>query len=65
MAGKNMNIPSHVPSELVRDIDIYRAAKKCAEEIVGRDPRLEKAENRGLADLLEAQPSARAMLASS
>ncbi|MBV9148864.1 MAG: ATP-dependent DNA helicase RecG [Candidatus Eremiobacteraeota bacterium] len=52
-------------ADLVRDIDIYRAAKRCAEEIVERDPRLEKAENRGLADLLEAQPSARAMLASS
>lgn len=23
MAGKNLNIPAHVPSELVRDIDIY------------------------------------------
>ncbi|MBV8727436.1 MAG: ATP-dependent DNA helicase RecG [Candidatus Eremiobacteraeota bacterium] len=52
-------------ADLVRDIDVYRRAKKCAEDIVKRDPKLEAPENRSLAELLEAQPSARAMLASS
>jgi len=52
-------------ADLVRDIDIYRRAKQCAEEIVNLDPGLDDPENRGLAELINAQPSARAMLASS
>ncbi len=52
-------------ADLVRDIDIYRRAKRCAEEIVKRDPALEDAEHRGLAGLLQEQPTSRAMLASS
>jgi len=52
-------------ADLIRDIDIYRRAKQVAEQIIRRDPRLEEVEHRALGELLEAQPSARAMLASS
>jgi ATP-dependent DNA helicase RecG len=52
-------------ADLVRDIDIYQRAKECAEEIVTADPELSEADHRGLRALIEAEPSARAMLLSS
>jgi len=52
-------------ADLVRDVDIYRRAKECAEQIVRKDPQLAQPDNRGLRELLDAEPSARAMLASS
>jgi ATP-dependent DNA helicase RecG len=51
--------------DLVRDIDIYRAAKTAAERIVSEDPMLERGEHAGLRAMLEAQPSTRALLLSS
>lgn len=51
--------------DLVRDIDVYRAAKATAETIVARDPNLERSEHAGLRAALEAQPSTRALLFSS
>jgi ATP-dependent DNA helicase RecG len=51
--------------DLVRDIDVYRAAKSEAEAIVGRDPELTQPEHAGLRTLLEHQPSTRALLVSS
>jgi ATP-dependent DNA helicase RecG len=51
--------------DLVRDIDVYRAAKGEAEAIVGRDPELTNPEHAGLRALLERQPSTRALLVSS
>lgn len=51
--------------DLVRDIEIYRAAKACAEAIVARDPHLGQPEHAGLRQTLEAQPSTRALLLSS
>ncbi len=52
-------------ADLLRDIDIYRHAKTAAQRIIASDPDLESPQHRGLRDLLEAQPSARVMLASS
>jgi ATP-dependent DNA helicase RecG len=51
--------------DLVRDIDIYRAAKTAAETIVARDPQLVQEEHAGLRAMLAAQPSTRALLLSS
>ncbi len=51
--------------DLVRDVDVYRAAKLAAEKIVARDANLAKAEHAGLRAALETQPSSRALLYSS
>ena len=51
--------------DLVRDIDIYRAAKAAAERIVQEDPTLERRDHAGLRAMLEDQPSTRALLLSS
>jgi ATP-dependent DNA helicase RecG len=51
--------------DLVADIDVYRAAKKAAEEIVARDPQLRERDNAGLRSVLERQSSALALLFSS
>ncbi len=51
--------------DLVRDIDVYRAAKAAAELIVAGDPALGRPEHAGLRDVLTAQPSTRALLLSS
>jgi ATP-dependent DNA helicase RecG len=51
--------------DLVRDIEIYRAAKVAAERVVARDPLLADAEHAGLRAALESQPSTRALLVSS
>jgi ATP-dependent DNA helicase RecG len=51
--------------DLVRDIDVYRAAKAAAELIVAADPALGRPEHAGLRDMLTAQPSTRALLLSS
>ncbi|HEY1975317.1 MAG TPA: ATP-dependent DNA helicase RecG [Candidatus Baltobacteraceae bacterium] len=51
--------------DLVRDIDVYRAARGEAETIVSRDPELTHPEHAGLRALLERQPSTRALLVSS
>lgn len=51
--------------DLVRDIDVYRAAKTAAEAIVAADPRLASPEHAGLRALIEKQPSAHALLLSS
>jgi len=52
-------------ADLVRDIDIYRAAKSEAQAIVIGDPALAKPDNAGLRALVQGEPSARAMLLSS
>jgi ATP-dependent DNA helicase RecG len=52
-------------ADLVRDFDLYRAAREAAEAIVARDPQLSEPENAGLRALLERQPSTRALLLSS
>jgi ATP-dependent DNA helicase RecG len=52
-------------ADLVRDIAIYRKAKASAERIIAADPDLRRAENARLRDLIEGEPSARAMLLSS
>jgi len=51
--------------DLVRDIDVYRAAKRAAEAIVSADPALDRPEHAGLRAALEATPSTRALLLSS
>jgi ATP-dependent DNA helicase RecG len=51
--------------DLVRDVDVYRAAKVAAEEIVSEDPWLRERANAGLRELLERQVSTRALLLSS
>jgi ATP-dependent DNA helicase RecG len=51
--------------DLVRDIDVYRAAKAAAEQIVAGDPALGRPEHAGLRAVLAAQPSTRALLLSS
>ncbi len=51
--------------DLVRDFDVYRAAKAAAEAIVERDPHLSKPEHSGLRDVLRSQPSTRALVLSS
>ncbi|HET7813372.1 MAG TPA: ATP-dependent DNA helicase RecG [Candidatus Baltobacteraceae bacterium] len=52
-------------ADLVRDIDVYRRAKAAAQAIVAEDAHLRRAEHAGLRAMLEAQPSARAILLSS
>jgi ATP-dependent DNA helicase RecG len=51
--------------DLLRDVDVYRAAKLAAEEIVARDPALTEPEHAGLRAALERQPSTRALMVSS
>ncbi len=51
--------------DLLRDVDVYRAAKVAAEAIVRADPRLERPEHAGLRSALESTPSTRALLLSS
>jgi ATP-dependent DNA helicase RecG len=51
--------------DLVADIDVYRAAKAAAEQIVARDPQLAALEHSGLRALLEHRPSSRSLLVSS
>jgi ATP-dependent DNA helicase RecG len=51
--------------DLVRDVDVYRAAKLAAEKIVAADPQLALPEHAGLRAALETQPSTRALLVSS
>jgi ATP-dependent DNA helicase RecG len=51
--------------DLLRDVDVYRAAKVAAEGIVQADPRLERPEHAGLRSALESTPSTRALLLSS
>jgi ATP-dependent DNA helicase RecG len=51
--------------DLVRDIDVYRAAKAAAEQLAGDDPTLARPEHAGLRAALAAQPSTRALLLSS
>jgi len=52
-------------ADLVRDIAIYRDAKAAAESIVASDPELAQPDHAGLRNLIEGEPSARAMLLSS
>ncbi|HLX25915.1 MAG TPA: ATP-dependent DNA helicase RecG [Candidatus Cybelea sp.] len=51
--------------DLVRDIDVYRAAKVAAERIVANDPQLDSPRHAGLRAALETQPTTRALLISS
>jgi ATP-dependent DNA helicase RecG len=51
--------------DLLRDVDVYRAAKLAAEKIVAADPRLARPEHAGLRAALEAQPSTRSLIYSS
>jgi ATP-dependent DNA helicase RecG len=51
--------------DLLRDVDVYRAAKVAAERIVAQDPALALPEHAGLRAALEAQPSTRALVMSS
>ncbi len=51
--------------DLVRDLDVYRAARSAAEAIVARDALLERPEHAGLRAALESQPSTRALVISS
>jgi len=52
-------------ADLVRDIAIYHDAKAAAESIVASDPELAQPDHAGLRNLIEGEPSARAMLLSS
>ncbi len=52
-------------ADLVRDIDIYRAAKRVAATVLANDPGLRKAEHAGLRAALERQPTTRALVLSS
>jgi len=51
--------------DLLRDIDVYRAAKAAAESIVAADPHLARLEHAGLRAVLASEPSTRALLLSS
>ncbi len=51
--------------DLTRDIDVYRAAKAAAQNIVARDPALAEREHAALRAMLAAQPSTRALVVSS
>ena len=51
--------------DVIRDFDVYRAAKEAAGKIIERDPSLARADHAGLRAVLEAQPSTRALLLSS
>jgi ATP-dependent DNA helicase RecG len=52
-------------ADLVRDIDVYRAAKAQAERIIAADPSLALPEHAGLRAALERGPSTRALVLSS
>ncbi|MGB6987293.1 MAG: ATP-dependent DNA helicase RecG, partial [Candidatus Aquilonibacter sp.] len=52
-------------ADLVRDFDIYRAAKAQAEKIVAADPALRRPEHAALRAALERAPSTRALVLSS
>jgi ATP-dependent DNA helicase RecG len=52
-------------ADLVRDIEVYRAAKAAAEQIVAADPALRDPSHAGLRALLERRPSTQALLLSS
>jgi ATP-dependent DNA helicase RecG len=51
--------------DVIRDFDVYRAAKEAARKIIEHDPNLARADHAGLRAVLEAQPSTRALLLSS
>ena len=51
--------------DLVQDFSVYLEAKGQADRIVALDPALQQPEHRGLHDLVETIPAARAMLISS
>jgi len=51
--------------DLFRDVEIYRAAKLAAVDVLASDPQLERPEHAGLRATLAAQPSTRALLLSS
>ena len=51
--------------DLLRDVEVYRAAKLAAERIVADDPHLERAEHAGLRAVLATAPSTRALVYSS
>jgi ATP-dependent DNA helicase RecG len=51
--------------DIARDFELYTSARRAAEEIVKRDPRLRAPEYAGLRAALDATPSAHALLASS
>ncbi len=52
-------------ADLVRDIDVYRAAKRVAQSLLANDPELRKPEHAGLRAALERQPTTRALVLSS
>ena len=52
-------------ADLVRDIDIYRAAKEQAQRIISSDPTLQRPEHAALRAALERAPSTRALVLSS
>ncbi|MDQ2871751.1 MAG: ATP-dependent DNA helicase RecG [Candidatus Eremiobacteraeota bacterium] len=52
-------------ADLVRDIEIYRDAKSAAQALLAADPSLQSDEHAGLRALIQATPSARAMMLSS
>ncbi len=51
--------------DIARDFEVYTSARRAAEQIVKRDPRLRAAEHAGLRAALDATPSVHALLASS
>jgi ATP-dependent DNA helicase RecG len=51
--------------DLLRDVDVYRAARAAAQTIVARDPQLAHADHAGLRAMLATQPSTRALVISS
>jgi ATP-dependent DNA helicase RecG len=51
--------------DLLRDIDVYRAAKAAAQTIVAQDPQLAHSDHAGLRAMLATQPSTRALVISS
>jgi ATP-dependent DNA helicase RecG len=51
--------------DLLRDIDVYRAAKAAAQTIVTQDPQLAHSDHAGLRTMLATQPSTRALVISS
>lgn len=52
-------------ADLVRDVDVYRAAKAQAERIIAADPALQRPEHAALRAALERTPSTRALVLSS
>ncbi|HET9030644.1 MAG TPA: ATP-dependent DNA helicase RecG [Candidatus Aquilonibacter sp.] len=52
-------------ADLVRDIDVYRAAKATAQQLLSEDPALKAPAHAGLRAALERQPSTRALVLSS